>query len=176
MRLLFCGIACLHPLFASQEHPMRTCRALAAVALVFSFVAVLGSARPCAAADQPIAEAGLASLIDLKIDDEVIVARIKKAGLAFAADDATLKRLAEAGASEAVINAVREAGTKKPGAASGAATITYADVLKLLQLEIPEDQILKRLSKSPTIFTLSAEQVAELKGAGATDALIKALT
>lgn len=154
---------------------MRTRRALSAVVLSLSLVAVMGLARPSAAADRPIAEAGLASLIDLKIDDEVIIARIKKAGVAFAADDAALKRLADKGASEAVINAVREAGAKKP-AASGAAAITYGDVLKLLQLEIPEDQILKRLAKSPTVFTLSAEQVAELKGAGATDALIKALT
>jgi hypothetical protein len=154
---------------------MRSCHALSAVVLAFSLAAFLGFANTGSAADQPIAEAGLVSLIDLKIDDEVIIARIKKAGLAFAADDAALKRLADKGASEAVLKAVREAGTKKP-AASGAAVIAYADVLKLLQLEIPEEQILKRLAKSPTVFTLSAEQVAELKGAGATDTLIKALT
>jgi hypothetical protein len=152
---------------------MRSCCARFVIAFALSLgSAGLAQTRP---ADQPIAEAGLASLIDLKIDDEVIIARIKKAGLAFAADEAALKRLADKGASEAVLAAVREAGAKKPAAGGGAAAITYGDVLKLLQLEIPEEQILKRLAKSPTVFTLSAEQVAELKGAGATDALIKAM-
>jgi hypothetical protein len=146
-----------------------------ALAIVLS-LAIAGWTRESAAADQPIAEAGLISLIDLKIDDEVIVARIKKAGLAFAADEAALKRLAEKGASDAVLAAVREAGAKRTVGGGGAVAITYADVLKLLQLEIPEDQILKALAKSPTVFTLSKEQIEELKAAGATDALIRALT
>ena len=153
---------------------MRTNRMLAAVVLVCSCVAASGLARLSAAADEPLKEAGLQALLELKIDDEVIIARIKKSGLAFAGDEAVLKRLAEAGASPEVLGAVREAGEKKP-AAGGVAAITYADVLKLLQLEIPEDQILKRLAKSPTVFTLSTGQIDELKGAGATEKLLTAM-
>ncbi len=153
---------------------MRPSRVLPAVLLVCLLVVASGLARLSAAAEQPLKEEGLQSLLELKIDDQVIIARIKKSGLAFAGDEAALKRLAEAGASPAVLGAVRDAGTKKP-AAGGAAPIAYADVLKLLQLEIPEEQILKRLAKSPTLFTLGPEQIAELKAAGATEKLLTAL-
>ena len=163
-----------NPFRSFREFPMRTSRVFSAVVLVTLFIAVNSLARLSAAADQPLKEEGLQSLLELKIDDEVIIARIKKSGVAFAGDEAALKRLAEAGASPAILAAVREAGTKKP-AAVGAAAITYADVLKLLQLEIPEDQILKRLAKSPTVFTLGKEQIAELKGAGASEKLLTAL-
>ena len=141
--------------------------------LAILFLFGLHSANVSSAADQPLAEAGLVSLIELQIDDEVILARIKKAGLSFTADDATLKRLAEKGASQAILNAIRESGSKRTAGAGSA--ITHADVLKLLELKIPEDQILKRLAKSPTVFTLSDKQITELKEAGATDALVKAL-
>lgn len=152
---------------------MRTNRSWLAVVAIFSLVAVSGLARHLAAADAPLKEAGLQALLELEIDDDVIIARIKKAGLSFAADEAELQRLAEAGASPAVLDAVRQAGATKP--ASGVAAITYADVLKLLQLEIPEEQILKRLAKSPTVFTLSAERIAELKEAGVSEKLLTAL-
>jgi len=144
------------------------------VVLAVSLLVFLGFCQTSSAADRPIAEEGVISLIELKIDDEVIIARIKKAGLAFAADESALKRLADKGASEAVLNAVREAGANQPEAAAQSA-ITYADVLKLVQLEIPEAEILKRLAKSPTVFTLSANQVAELKRSGASESLIQAL-
>ncbi|HKQ49440.1 MAG TPA: VWA domain-containing protein [Phycisphaerae bacterium] len=53
--------------------------------------------------------------------------------------------------------------------------ITFDDLLKLVSLGIDEDTILKRLQKSPTILTPSAEQVAELKKAGASEKLIAAM-
>ncbi len=152
---------------------MRTCQVFSALVLVTLFVALNSMARLSAAEDQQLKEEGLRALLELKIDDEVIIGRIKKSGLAFAGDEAALKRLTEAGASPVVIAAVREASAKKP-AASGAA-ITYANVLKLLQLEIPEEQILKRLAKSPTVFTLGKEQLADLRAAGASEKLLAAL-
>lgn len=153
---------------------MRTTQVFAGVMLALFCFALTSFAQTRSAADRPLDESGLTSLIDLKIDDEVIIGRIKKAGLAFDTDDSVIKRLTEKGASDAVLNAVREAG-KQQAPAGAAAAITYDDIMKLLQLEIPEEQIIKRLAKSPTIFTLSNEQIAGLKGAGATDALINAL-
>lgn len=153
---------------------MPTSRVFSAFVLVTLFVAASSLARWSAAADQQLKEEGLQALLELKIDDEVIIGRIKKSGLAFAGDEAALKRLTEAGASPAVLAAVREAGAKKP-AAGGVAAITYADVLKLLQLEIPEEQILKRLAKSPTVFTFDRAQIAELKAVGGSEKLLAAL-
>lgn len=153
---------------------MRTTRVFFAVLVACSLAAIGPETSRSDAADRTMTEEGVQSLVDLKIDDEVIVARIKKAGLSFAPDEAALKRLTDAGASAAVLDAVREAGTKKP-ATSGLAAVTYADILKLLQLEIPDDQILMRLAKSPTVFTLSPAQIAELKAAGATEKLLTAL-
>jgi len=152
---------------------MLTCRLF--VVLTCLFFGFFGFVRPGLAADKPISEDDIVALIDLQIKDQVIVARIKEAGLAFTADDESLKRLTQKGASEEVVNALREAGKKKP-AGKVPAAITYADVQKLLKLKVPEDEILRRLAKSPTIFTLSTQQVAELKEAGATEALLKALT
>jgi len=58
---------------------------------------------------------------------------------------------------------------------STAKPITYQDVLKLLELKIDEQEILKRLEKSPTIFTLDVSQVDELKKAGASEKLLQAM-
>ena len=77
---------------------MRTSRVLPAVVLACLFVAASSLARFSAAADQQLKEEGLQALLELKIDDEVIIGRIKKSGLAFAGDEAALQRLAEAGA------------------------------------------------------------------------------
>jgi hypothetical protein len=58
---------------------------------------------------------------------------------------------------------------------SAAKPITYQDVLKLLENKTDEQEILNRLEKSPTIFTLDARQVDELKKAGASEKVLQAL-
>ncbi|MEX2317277.1 MAG: VWA domain-containing protein [Pirellulales bacterium] len=152
-----------------------------ALALVAVMIALTATAW---AQSNQLSEDDITTLINLGIDEETIVARIQKGGLSFAADDdAVLERLKTAGASEAVVKAVKSAKkakkeepSKKPAPAPGVAPITYEDVLKLLQLKLDESVIVKRLEKSPTIFTLDANQVAELKQAGASDELIAALS
>lgn len=135
---------------------------------------VLAAAAVGGAQDKPLAEKDIVSLIELQIDEAAIVGKLQKGGLSFSVDDAALARLKDAGATEAILKAVQAAGARKP-AAPGVAPVTYPDVLKLVELGIDEAAILKRLEKSPTTFTLSAAQVAELKQRGATDALIAAL-
>lgn len=131
-----------------------------------------GSNALCAQ-DKPLSESDIAALIELQIEDAAIISKLQKGGISFSADDAALSRLKETGATEAVIHAVQAAASRK--SAPGPAPVTYADVLKLLSLGIDEAVIVQRLEKSPTTFTLSAEQVAELKSANATEALIAAL-
>ena len=146
--------------------------------LVFVALSVAGflvASRAATAADPPLAEEAIVSLIELQIDDEAIVARVKKAGLAFAPDDASLKRLADAGASEQVIQALREAGSVKNKPAAGGKAITFQDITKLLELGIDEATILKRLEKSPTVFVLDVDQITELTKAGASKKLLSAL-
>src|SRR5712691_6540962 len=58
---------------------------------------------------------------------------------------------------------------------SAAKPITYQDVRKLLENKTDEQGILQQLEKSPTIFTLDARQVDELKKAGASEKLLQAL-
>jgi len=60
-------------------------------------------------------------------------------------------------------------------ARSDSRPITYQDVLKLLENKTSEQKILERLEQSPTIFTLDAPQVDELKKAGASEKLLQAL-
>jgi von Willebrand factor type A domain-containing protein len=129
-------------------------------------------------AARPLTEKEIASLTDLQIPSESIVARIAKGGVAFDVDDAAIDRLKKANASPEVIEAVRKAGEIRKSVGTqkaGKPTITYDDVVKLLELGIDENTIIKRLETSPTVFTLGAEQTAELKRAGATDRLLKAL-
>ena len=51
----------------------------------------------------------------------------------------------------------------------------YTDVLKLLQLGLGENEVVRLLEKSPTIFTLDTNQVDELKQAGATAKVLAAM-
>ncbi len=122
----------------------------------------------------PLSEANLTKLIELQIDDDVIAAKLKKAGLGFVADEAAIGRLKKSGATDEVLKAVRQSAATATAPAGGKA-ISYQDVVKLLQLGLVENEILKRLDRSPTIFTLDAAQVQELKQAGATEGLLSAM-
>lgn len=137
------------------------------------FAAVVFWAGTASAQGKPLAEADVVKLLELGIDEQAIVARIEKSGVAFAADAEVLDRLKTAGASDAVLEAVKKGTKSKP--TPGAAPVTYEDVLQLVTLGIGEDAILARLEKSPTAFTLDAKQVSELKAAGASQKLIDAL-
>ena len=120
-------------------------------------------------ASQPLTEDRIARMVELKIKPEVIASMVQKQGLGFSADAAALERLQKAGASAVVLDAVRQAGTPKPATAPDVKPVTYQDVVELLNLGVPEPEILERLKQSPTTFTLSKEQVEELKRLGATD-------
>ena len=95
----------------------------------------------------------------------------------FAPDASILDRLQKAGASDTLLDAVRSAPNPSRSAiqASRLPAITYQDVLKLLELGLDEPTILKRLEASPTHFTLDAAQVAELKKANASEAVLAAM-
>ncbi len=140
--------------------------------LVFCLICFVGILSLAAAAD-PLTEDDLGTLIKLKIKEAEIVSRVKDDGVSFAVDDAALARLKKAGATPALLAAVQKAGESKGG--EPAQAVSYADVVRLLKLRIPQDEILRLLEKSPTRFVLGAEQVEELKGLKATDTLIAAL-
>src|SRR5689334_4641292 len=110
------------------------------------FVLFASATLAFAQAPKPLQEADLVKLINLGIGDDAIVAKMAKDGLAGKADDGMVERLRQAGASETVIKAVQQAGETKPPAKP---TITYQQVLELLQLGIDEDAILKKLAASP---------------------------
>ena len=95
----------------------------------------------------------------------------------FAPDASILDRLQKAGASDTLLDAVRSARNPSRSAiqASRLPAITYQDVLKLLEVGLDEPTILKRLEASPTHFTLDAAQVAELKKANASEAVLAAM-
>jgi Mg-chelatase subunit ChlD len=141
-------------------------------ALALSLLLALASYGQAPA--KPLAEQDLVSLLGLGFDDATVVARIKKTGLAFELNDAIQQKLKAAGASEAVLQAIREAGQAKP-AAVGPNAVTYDQVMQMLSLGIDEEGILRRLAASPTIFTLSPQEVAALKQAGATDKVVSAM-
>src|SRR5689334_7590403 len=56
-----------------------------------------------------------------------------------------------------------------------AEVLTQQDVIKLLELKIPEQTIIDKVKGSGTAFVLGTEDIAWLKKAGASDALIVAM-
>jgi hypothetical protein len=56
-----------------------------------------------------------------------------------------------------------------------AEVLTQQDVIKLLELKIPEQTIIDKVKSSGTAFVLGTEDIARLKKAGASDALIGAM-
>src|SRR5258708_36427041 len=52
---------------------------------------------------------------------------------------------------------------------------TQQDVIKLLELKIPEQTIIDKVKDSGTAFVLGTEDIARLKKAGASDAVIAAM-
>jgi sugar lactone lactonase YvrE len=104
-------------------HGKRVIGLLATLALLLT---CLGSAR---GEDQkppkgrPLTEADVLRLIELQKEEEAILARLDKAGVGFTVDDALIERLKNAGASPAVLAALRkgQAPPGKPGAAAQAA-------------------------------------------------------
>src|SRR6266404_7301112 len=61
------------------------------------------------------------------------------------------------------------------GALHAAEVLTQQDVIKLLELKIPEQTIIDKVKGSGTAFVLGTEDIARLKKAGASDALITAM-
>ena len=132
-----------------------------------------------AQAVKPLDEAGIVKLIEIQFGDKGLIAKLKKDGINFTVDDASVERLKKAGASDAVLEAVREVG-KKPSSAPPAApatikAVTYDDVMQFLQFGLAEPHIIERLEKSPIIFTLGADQIEALKKAGASEKLLAAM-
>jgi len=143
--------------------------------LMLTVVAVLVTLAAAQTPAKPVSEQDVTAMLSLGLDAEAIVARVKKAGIAFEASDAALDKLKAAGATEAVLAAVKAEGAKGKSAAPAAGAVTYDQVLQMLSLGIDEGGILARLAKSPTTFTLSSEQVAALKQAGASEKVLQAM-
>ena len=137
------------PLLCRQEKCINGCsleiirlagRTAVAVGCLADFARVQGN--------RPLNEANLTKSVELQVEDEAIASKLKKEGVNFVVDDAAIGRLKKAGASDAVIAAVRSAGaTAKP--INPACAITYQDVVKLLQLGLDEKEVLKRLENRP---------------------------
>lgn len=124
---------------------------------------------------KPLTEKDLSLLLKLKITPAAIVSKVQAAGVAEELDEAAIERLQQAGASDAVLAALRDAMAKKTKPVTSPA-LTYEDVLRLLSLGVDEPAILRRHAKSPAPLTLDADQMAKLKQAGASDMLLATLT
>jgi Mg-chelatase subunit ChlD len=142
--------------------------------VVLAILVVVVAFAAAQAPPKPVSEQDLVSMVGLGFEADDIVTRVKKAGITFEPTDAALAKLKVAGLADAVLAAVKAEGARsKP--ADPAAPVTYDQVMQSLSLGMDEDSILGRLSKSPTTFTLSAQQVAALKQAGATEKVLAAM-
>jgi len=78
------------------------------LAFIFGIVGIAAAQQPAVKPLPPLSEAKIVDLIDNGIEEEAIVTRIRKGGIAFVLDPAAIARLEKAGASSGVIGAVRE--------------------------------------------------------------------
>lgn len=78
-------------------------------ALLLLALPLLAAGRTCAGEENKLGEADLFKLVELKLDDKAVIAKVEQ-GLDFSVDDALLARLKKAGASETLLAAVRKAG------------------------------------------------------------------
>jgi hypothetical protein len=117
---------------------------------------------------------GLEQLVTLVkfLDEGQVIEKIRAHGVAFEAGAAELAELEDAGASDAVLAAVKKAALPKKPAGK---LVTYLDVKNMLAAGVAGSKILKLLDDSPTLFTLDAGQEGELRGLGATDAVLAKL-
>jgi Mg-chelatase subunit ChlD len=143
---------------------------LPAFVVVFMMFSVTNT--PAQTPKPPLTEDDIQLRLKAKLDNATITSQLDSRGIAFTADDAAISRLKQAGASDAVLEAVRKAKVTK---APAAGALNYDDVLRLLLKETDEAEILKQLQKSPIAFVLDVNQEAELKKAGASDKLLAAL-
>jgi Ca-activated chloride channel family protein len=147
----------------------------ARLVVALALVAVCCAARTASAA--PLKEQGLTALAAAGFEEAEIVAKIEKDGIAFEPTPETLERLKQAGVTDAVLKAVESA--KRPAAGAPAAgaqpLIAFDAIVALLEGGVDSDTIIARLRKSSGIYTLSTEQEQKLRGAGATDELLRAM-
>lgn len=93
---------------------MKALKRIGGVALV---LAVLwGGAAAAADPPKPLSELDVLKLVELKIPDEVIAKRVAEGGVGFPAGDEVFARLKKAGASDAVMAAVKKAAKPAAGA------------------------------------------------------------
>ncbi|MGI8978637.1 MAG: discoidin domain-containing protein [Pirellulaceae bacterium] len=155
---------------------MMTCLQRVGVVLLLILLGgmLLGQSGPVKG--KPVSEAAIVKLIELEIEDAEIIANIGKNGVGFEANDETVQRLKDAGASADVVAAVQKSAAKpKPGAKKAPKAVTLPDVVELLENGASEETLLALLKKSPTVFTLGADDETALKKAGASAELLAAM-
>jgi len=54
-----------------------------------------------------------------------------------------------------------------------AVALTVADIIKMVEYEIPDEQIVKKIEKERSVFKLSAQEIIELKKKGVSDKVIR---
>lgn len=144
------------------------------VAVFVAALAALGSAEASAA---PLKEKGLTALIAAGSNDEEIIAKLAKDGIAFETSDEIIERHKQAGASDSVLEAVKSAKQSDADAknSSPPPLITFESLVDLLDNGIDSETIIVRLQKSAATYTLSPAQEKQLRDSGASDDLIAAM-
>ena len=109
---------------------------------ILSVALVFGLALAARAGDdktkEPVSEAALIKMVKADIEDEVIVALVKKRGIDFKPDAATIKRLKKAGVSDTVIAALKPAEEDAKPAEHSEKTLGTGKYQKGLVIDITE--------------------------------------
>lgn len=124
------------------------------------------------AAASPLSEDDLIAVITLGIDDSTIVAKLDKEGIGFRLDDQAIRRLKDAGASDAVLGAVRNA--KQCEAPVKPRPLTQDDLITLVETGLDDDTIVTKLQQAGIGFPVDDMVIAKLKEVGASDPVMAA--
>ncbi len=142
--------------------------------MVTGLILCVSSVATTLAQTKPISSDDLATLVKVGIGDDVILSRLKENGIGFSADEKTLQTLKAAGASEKVLSALK--GMTPSSKPADAKALSFDELLKLVNLKIGDEVILKRIKDSGSRLDLTPEQVKQLKDGGASDLLVANLS
>jgi TonB family protein len=137
---------------------------------VLLWAVVLGVAAAQQAQPLPLSKAEVLDLVKSSVPSKVVTEAMGQSGIAFKATEEVLDEFRKAGASDALLAALREA-----GAPESTKPLGDKDILILLAEDVPSETIVKSVEQRGMDFQPSEDRLAKLQSQGAKDALIDVL-
>lgn len=130
----------------------------------------LGAMAAQQAQRAPLSKAEVLDLVKSSVPSKIVIGAVDQYGIVFKPTEEVLDEFRKAGASDALLAALREA-----GAPESTKPLSDKDIAILLAEDVPGDTIVKLVQHRGIDFEPSEENLAPLRTAGASEALLQAV-